>query len=160
MAAALIVYGIWFIFIENKKDKRKINAELPEDITYKTAFGIGLFQVLALIPGTSRSGSTIIGGILTGCSRFAATEFTFFLAIPVMFGASVLKILKYFVKGGVFNGMEICVLGVGMIVSFAVSVLAIKFLIDYIKKNDFKAFGIYRIIIGVIVLVTAVLSAD
>ena len=157
VALTLIIYGIWFIAIESGK-RKKPTAEELEKLTYKNAFTIGCFQILALIPGTSRSGSTIIGGMLSGCSRFVATEFTFFLGIPVMFGASFLKILKYFVKGGTFTGMEISVLAVGMIVSFVVSILAIKFLIGYVKKNDFKAFGVYRIILGAIVLVCAALG--
>lgn len=152
VALTLIGYGIWFIAIESGKKKAPSTDDLDK-LTYKTALIIGAFQVLALVPGTSRSGSTIIGGMLSGCSRFVATEFTFFLAIPVMFGASLLKIVKFFVKGGTFTAMEFGVLGVGMVVSFIVSVFAIKFLIGYIKKNDFKAFGIYRIILGALVLV-------
>lgn len=151
VALTLIIYGVWFILIESGKRKAPSTEDLNA-LTYKTAFIIGAFQVLSIIPGTSRSGSTIIGGMIAGCSRFVATEFTFFLAIPVMFGASFLKILKYFVKGGVFSAGELGVLAVGMIVSFAVSVGAIKFLIGYIKKNDFKAFGIYRIVLGALVL--------
>ncbi|MBQ6555145.1 MAG: undecaprenyl-diphosphate phosphatase [Firmicutes bacterium] len=152
VALTLIGYGIWFIAIESGKKKAPKTDDLDK-LTYKTALIIGAFQVLALVPGTSRSGSTIIGGMLSGCSRFVATEFTFFLAIPVMFGASLLKLVKFFVKGGSFTLMQFGVLGVGMVVSFAVSVLAIKFLIGYVKKNDFKAFGVYRIILGALVLV-------
>lgn len=151
VAAMLIIYGIAFILIEvrNKKNSVKpIHTDLDK-LSYKTAFLIGLFQVLALIPGTSRSGATIIGGMLVGASRFVATEFTFFLAIPVMFGASLLKIVKF---GFAFSGLEIATLLAGMISSFVISVIAIKFLIGYVKKNDFKAFGYYRIILGALVL--------
>ena len=123
------------------------------DIDWKTALKIGLFQVLAIIPGTSRSGSTIIGGMLCGCSRTAAAEFTFFLAIPVMFGWGLVKAVKVFAEGLVMTQTEIVVLVVGIASAFVVSVLAIKFLMGYIKKNDFTAFGIYRIIIGAVVLV-------
>lgn len=151
VALMLIIYGVWFLIIESGKKKEPSAKEL-EQLTYKQALIIGAFQVLALIPGTSRSGSTIIGGMIAGCSRFVATEFTFFLAIPVMFGASFLKLLKFFVKGGMFTLGEFGVLAVGMIVSFAVSILAIRFLIGYIKKKDFKAFGIYRIVLGILVL--------
>lgn len=151
VAIMLIAYGILFIVIEtrNKKNHIKpIHTDL-DNLSYKTAFLIGLFQVLALIPGTSRSGATIIGGMLVGASRFVATEFTFFLAIPVMFGASLLKIVKF---GFDFTGLEVVTLLVGMISSFIISVIAIKFLIGYVKKNDFKAFGYYRIILGILVL--------
>lgn len=152
VAIMLILYGILFIVIEarnNNKNIKPVHIDLDK-LSYKTAFLIGLFQVLALIPGTSRSGATIIGGMLVGASRYVATEFTFFLAIPVMFGASLLKIVKF---GFEFSGLEIATLLTGMISSFIVSVIAIKFLISYVKKNDFKAFGYYRIIIGVLVLV-------
>ncbi|MBR6401263.1 MAG: undecaprenyl-diphosphate phosphatase [Firmicutes bacterium] len=151
VALMLIIYGVWFIVIESGRKKQPKTTEL-EDLTYKQALIIGAFQILALIPGTSRSGSTIIGGMIAGCSRFVATEFTFFLAIPIMFGASFLKLLKYFVKGGMFTLGQFGVLAVGMIVSFGVSVLAIRFLIGYIKKKDFKAFGVYRIVLGILVL--------
>ena len=118
-------------------------------LTYRMAFIIGVFQVLSLIPGTSRSGATIVGGILIGCSRTVAAEFSFFLGIPVMFGASLLKIVKF---GFAFTGTELLVLAVGMIVSFLVSIVAIKFLMGYVKRHDFKAFGVYRIILGVLVI--------
>jgi len=151
VAVALIVYGVLFIVLENNKRKPKIN-ELKE-LDYKTAFGIGVFQVLALIPGTSRSGSTILGATFLGASRHIAAEFSFFLAIPVMFGASGLKFLKYGIETGfAFSGAEISVLLIGMIVSFVVSLFAIKFLMGYIKKHDFKGFGYYRIVLGVLVL--------
>jgi undecaprenyl-diphosphatase len=149
VAVALILYGILFIIVEgrNKNIRPKIN-ELSQ-ITYKTAIIIGVFQVLALIPGTSRSGATIIGAILIGTSRTVAAEFTFFLAIPIMFGASLLKILKF---GFVFTNAEFIILFTGMVVSFIVSILAIKFLMGYIKKHDFTVFGWYRIILGIIVV--------
>lgn len=151
VAAMLIIYGILFIVIENrnKRNRRRPLNDLNR-LSYAMALGIGVFQVLALIPGTSRSGATILGGILLGCSRTVAAEFSFFLGIPVMFGASLLKILKF---GLVFTSTELIVLIVGMVVSFLVSIVAIKFLLGYIKKNDFKAFGVYRIILGILVIV-------
>ncbi len=149
VALMLIIYGVLFIVIENYNKKRTPKITSLEDITFQTALGIGLFQVLSLIPGTSRSGSTIIGGILLGTSRTLAAEFTFFLAIPVMFGASLLKLVKF---GLNFTGVEMLILLVGMAVAFVVSIIAIKFLMGYIKKHDFKAFGWYRIILGILVL--------
>lgn len=152
IAIALIVFGIAFIVIENYKGKRK-NKKLKEkntQITYKDAIIIGVFQLLAAIfPGTSRSGATIIGGLLIGLSRPNAAEFTFYLAIPTMLGASLLKLVKF---GLGFTGMELIILIVGMIVSFLVSLFVIKFLMNYIKKHDFKVFGYYRIVLGIIVL--------
>ena len=150
VAIMLIVYGIAFIIVEKRNENHKPTTKDLNSLTYKTALGVGVFQVLALIPGTSRSGATILGGILLGSSRFVATEFTFFLAIPVMFGASLLKLVKY---GFAFSGMELLVLAIGMIVSFIVSIVAIKFLLGYIKKNSFKVFGYYRIVLGIIVLI-------
>ncbi|WP_139906256.1 undecaprenyl-diphosphate phosphatase [Clostridium thermarum] len=147
VALTLIGYGIIFIIIENWNHKPKIN-ELSE-LSYKTAICIGLFQVLALIPGTSRSGSTIIGAVLLGTSRYIAAEFSFFLALPIMLAASGYKLLK---AGMAFNATEWAALGAGSLVAFLVSVFAIKFLMDYIKKHDFKVFGYYRIILGAIVL--------
>jgi undecaprenyl-diphosphatase len=150
VAVALIVYGVIFIVLENRnKDKRPTYTKLKH-ISFKTALGIGLFQVLSLIPGTSRSGSTIIGGMLLGTSRELAAEFTFFLGIPVMAGASLLKLVKF---GFAFEGNEIVLLLLGMVVSFGVSILAIRFLMGYIKKHDFKVFGWYRIVLGALVLV-------
>lgn len=149
ISLALIAYGIAFIVIENWNKKRTPKVEALADITYKTAFIIGLFQVLSIIPGTSRSGATIIGALLIGVSRVAAAEFTFFLAVPVMLGLSLIKVIKF---GFAFTSAEIVILIVGVVVAFAVSVLVIKFLMSYIKKNDFKVFGIYRIILGIIVL--------
>lgn len=149
VALMLILYGVLFIIIENYNKKRSPRIMSLRDLSFKDAFLIGVFQVLSLVPGTSRSGSTIIGGILIGASREIAAEFTFFLAIPVMFGASLIKLLKF---GLAFTGTELAVLIVGMVVAFAVSVFAIKFLMGYIKKHDFKVFGWYRIILGILVL--------
>ena len=149
VAIALIVYGVIFIIVEDYNKKRKPTCTSLENLSFKTAFLIGIFQVLSVVPGTSRSGSTIIGGILVGTSRTVAAEFTFFLAIPVMFGASLLKLVKF---GFVFTGTEIMILVTGVVVAFVVSILAIKFLMSYIKKHDFKAFGWYRIILGILVL--------
>lgn len=152
IAIALIVFGIAFIIVENwnKKGKRKNLKETNSQITYKDAILIGIFQLLAAIfPGTSRSGATIIGGLLIGLSRGNAAEFTFYLAIPTMLGASLLKLVKF---GFAFTGIELAILLIGMFVSFIVSVFVIKFLMDYIKKHDFKVFGYYRIILGIIVL--------
>ena len=150
VAATLIIYGIAFIVIESRKKEPKIND--LSTLNYKTAALIGVFQILALIPGTSRSGSTILGAVILGTSRFVATEFSFFLAVPIMLGASGLKILKYFVEFGMFGAQEFFLLLIGMAVAYIVSVIAIKFLIGYIKKNDFKAFGYYRIVLGVLVI--------
>lgn len=152
VAAMLILYGVLFIIIENWNKTRTPQVEKLSQLTYQTAFLIGVFQVLSLIPGTSRSGATIIGALLLGVSRYVAAEFTFFLAIPVMFGASALKLLKFFTEGGGFAGNELMILLVGCATAFIVSVLAIKFLMGYIKKNDFKAFGYYRVILGVLIL--------
>lgn len=149
IAAALIVYGIAFIMLENRNQHTEFPIQKTQQISYQTALFIGLFQVLALIPGTSRSGATILGAMLLGCSRSTAAEFSFFLGIPVMFGASFLKLVKY---GLHFSGTELFYLLFGMIVAFLVSVYSIKFLMGYIRKNDFKIFGYYRIILGVIVL--------
>ena len=150
VAIALIVYGVIFIVVEDYNRRRKPTCTSLENLSFKTAFLIGIFQVLSVVPGTSRSGSTIIGGILVGTSRTVAAEFTFFLAIPVMFGASLLKLVKF---GFAFSGAEIMILITGVAVAFVVSILAIKFLMGYIKKHDFKAFGWYRIILGILVLV-------
>lgn len=152
IAATLLIYGILFIVVENYfKNKRPQVTDL-DNLSYKTAFEIGLFQVLSLVPGTSRSGATILGGISIGTSRFVATEFSFFLAIPTMFGASLLKILKYFKNGNTFTSSQVIILLIGTFVSFIVAYVSIKFLLNYIKHNDFKAFGWYRIILAVIVI--------
>lgn len=150
IALALIVFGIAFIIIENWNKGRKAKKETSEQITYKDAIIIGLFQLLAAIfPGTSRSGATIIGALLIGLSRPNAANFTFYLAIPTMFGASLLKLVKF---GFAFTSTEMIVLLVGMVVSFLVSVVVIKLLLNYIRKHDFKAFGYYRIVLGILVL--------
>ena len=184
IAAALIVYGIAFIVIENAREQKAIRlaerpAPLPrhlvaqtnagvsnteradelarirdiDDLGWGTAIGIGLFQVLSIVPGTSRSGSTIIGGLLLGCSRPVAAEFTFFLAIPVMFGASGLRLVKYFLKGNSFILSEWLILGVGCLSAFVVSLISIRFLMGFVRKHDFKPFGWYRIVLGIVVIV-------
>ena len=151
VATMLILVGIAFIVIENKKKDMKPRVTDITDLTYKDAIIIGLFQLIAAIfPGTSRSGATIIGALLIGISRTVAAEYTFFLAIPVMFGASLLKILKF---GLSFTGMELAVLIVGMLIAFLVSIFVIKFLMNHIKKHDFKVFGWYRIVLGIIVII-------
>lgn len=150
VAFTLILYGVLFIVIENYNKGRKPRVRSFQQLSYPMALFIGVFQVLALIPGTSRSGATILGATLLGTSRYIAAEFSFFLAIPVMFGASLLKLLKF---GFAFTGTETAILIVGMVTAFVVSVLAIKFLMGYIKKNDFKAFGYYRIVLGALVIV-------
>lgn len=152
VSLTLIIYGIIFIVIESKKFGKRETKDLDK-ITYKQALGIGAFQLLSLIPGTSRSGSTIIGGLILGLERSVAASFTFFLAIPVMVGASLLKLLKYILKVGfIFQTGELLLLGVGCLVAFIVSILIIKFLMNYIRKHDFKVFGYYRIVLGIIVL--------
>lgn len=185
IAAALIIYGVIFIVIENVRENRAKTklAEQPsgkhfvqadaseldaqalsvladedarvqtiDELDWKTAIGIGCFQVLSMVPGTSRSGSTIIGGLVLGCSRSVASEFSFYLAIPVMFGASGLRLVKYFLAGNTLAGMELAVLLVGCIVAFVVSLLVIRFLMNFVREHDFKPFGWYRIILGVIVI--------
>ena len=182
VAAMLIVYGVAFIVLERRNRRRLREAEAAlaaprgrharqsygdvadeaeaqlfkitdvDEIDWKTALKIGCFQVLAIIPGTSRSGATIIGGMLSGCSRTAAAEFTFFLAIPIMFGWGLVKCIKFFAAGMAMTSTEILVLAVGIVTAFVMSVVAIKFLMGYIKKNDFTAFGWYRIVVGVLVL--------
>ncbi len=149
VAAMLILYGVGFLLIERVNKSRRPRIRSLRELSWKDAALIGVFQVLSLIPGTSRSGATILGGILIGASRELAAEYTFFLAIPVMFGASALKLVKF---GFAFTGAQVAVLLLGMAVAFVVSVLAIKFLVGYIKKHDFSAFGWYRIVLGVLVL--------
>ena len=149
VAITLIVYGILFIVIENRNKGKRAKIKSFKDLSYSTALIIGIFQVLALIPGTSRSGATILGAIILGTSRNLAAEYSFFLSVPVMFGASALKLYKF---GLNFTGLELSILLTGMIVAFIVSVVAIRFLLKYIKNNDFKAFGWYRIILGILVL--------
>lgn len=184
IAAALIVYGVAFILIEDARERKATSlASRPvqkprhlaaqvnvggsiteradelarvrdiDDLDWPTAIGIGLFQVLSIVPGTSRSGSTIIGGLLLGCSRSVAAEFTFFLAIPVMFGASALRLVKFFLKGNTFALAEWEILGVGCLVAFVVSMLSIRFLMGFVRKHDFKPFGWYRIVLGIAVIV-------
>ena len=150
IALTLIIYGVAFIVVENRNRHRRPKIRKLDEITYQTAFIIGLFQVLSIIPGTSRSGSTIIGALIIGISRVAAAEFTFFLAVPVMFGLSFIKLIKF---GFAFTGAEVATLAIGTITAFVVSLFAVKFLMGYVKKHDFKVFGIYRIILGIIVLI-------
>ena len=157
VATTLIFYGIMFIVVENYNKNRTPRISDLDYLDYKTAFIIGMFQVLSLVPGTSRSGATILGGILFGASRYVAAEFTFFLAIPVMFGASLLKMVKF---GWHYSGSEILILIVGMATAFVVSIASIKFLLRYIKNNDFKAFGWYRIVLGIIVIAYLFLVGD
>lgn len=151
VAVMLILFGVLFIIIENLNKGKKPKIRALKDITYTTAILIGVFQLIAAVfPGTSRSGATIVGALMIGVSRTVAAEFTFFLAIPVMFGASLLKIVKF---GFTFTGMELAILLTGMIVAFIVSIVVIKFLMGYIKKHDFKIFGWYRIVLGALVLI-------
>ena len=152
VSVALIAYGIAFILVEKLKSKSGFRIDSVYDLTYADALKIGAFQVLSLIPGTSRSGSTILGGMLSGISRRASAEFSFFMAIPIMLGASGLKILKFILGGFTATGGEIALLLVGITVSFLVSILAIKLLMDFVKRHTFSIFGVYRIVLGVIVL--------
>lgn len=154
VALALIVFGVAFIVVERRNKGKKAKVKTLDDITFQTAFLIGIFQLIAAVfPGTSRSGATIVGALLIGVSRSVAAEFTFFLAIPVMFGASLLKLVKF---GLSFTAMEAGILIIGMLVSFFVSVFVIKFLVDYIKRHDFQVFGWYRIILGAVVIILGV----
>lgn len=157
VAAMLILYGVLFIVVEHWNKHRTPRVDDLSALDYRTAFIIGMFQVLSLVPGTSRSGATILGGIIFGASRYVATEFTFFLAIPVMFGASFLKLVKF---GWNYSGTELMILGVGMMTAFVVSILSIRFLLRYIKRNDFTAFGWYRIVLGIVVLAYLFLVGD
>ena len=156
VALMLIVYGILFIVIEKRNEKREPKVKRISQLSVKTVLLIGVFQMMAMIPGTSRSGATIVGALALGVSRSVAAEFTFFLAIPVMFGASLLKLVKF---GFAFTGAEFGYLMLGCIVSFGLSIVAIKFLMNYIKKNDFKVFGYYRIILGAIIIIMTVVKA-
>jgi undecaprenyl-diphosphatase len=153
----LIAYGIAFLFVESYNGKKAFPIQTTNQLTYKHALLIGAFQVLALIPGTSRSGATILGALLIGVSRPAGAQFTFFLAIPVMAGASFIKLLKFFLSGSVFTGAEIGYLFIGCLVAFAVSILAVRFLMNFVKRHDFKVFGWYRIALGILVIVALVL---
>ncbi|MFV0255818.1 MAG: undecaprenyl-diphosphate phosphatase [Erysipelotrichaceae bacterium] len=150
VALALIIYGFLFIDIENHHQGKTAKVNSLNEITYKQSLLMGIFQVLALIPGTSRSGATILGGLMMGLSRGVAAEFSFFMAIPAMFGASLIKVIKF---GFSFTNQEIIILSVGCFVAFIVSILAIRFLMNFVKKYDFKVFGYYRIILGLVVLV-------
>ena len=152
VAATLIIYGVLFIVLENSSITANPSITKVGHISAKTALFIGLFQLLSLIPGTSRSGSTILGAMVLGCSRGAAAEFSFFLGIPVMFGASFLKLVKFFIKGNALTGPQIFYTILGMLVAFGVSVYSIQFLMGYVRRHDFKFFGYYRIILGIVVL--------
>ena len=152
VAAMLILYGVAFVLVERAYQGRHLAVQDVNDMDYKTAIGIGLFQCLSLIPGTSRSGSTILGGILLGASRSAAAEFSFFMAIPTMLGASAIKLLKFFLTGVGFAGGEIAILLIGCVVSFLVSLMVIRGLMSYVRQHSFSVFGVYRIVLGVIVL--------
>lgn len=151
----LVLYGVLFILIENRNQKTEPQITKMWQLNYQTALYIGMFQVLALIPGTSRSGVTILGAVILGCSRAIAAEFSFFVGIPIMFGASLLKLAKF---GAQFSNAEILYLVLGMLVAFLVSVYSIRFLMSWVKKNDFKVFGYYRIVLGVIVLIWYIMS--
>ena len=153
----LILYGVLFLVVENRRTTPRVTK--LEQISYRDALLIGVWQCLAIIPGTSRSGATIVGGLLLGLSRACVAEFTFYLAIPVMAGASLLKVIKFAVSGVSITGTEVAVLLVGCIVAFVVSLAAIRFLMDYVKRHDFKFFGIYRIVLGAIVLAVAAITA-
>ena len=154
VSIALVVYGVAFIIVEKSKVKQNCSGDdSVYDLTYADAIKIGLFQVLSLIPGTSRSGSTILGGVLLGKSRSVSAEFSFFMAIPVMLGASLLKIAKFLFTGLTMTSLELWILIVGIIVSFLVSLFSIRFLMDFVKRHDFSAFGIYRIALGAVVLI-------
>ena len=157
VAAMLILYGVLFLVIENRRIAPRITR--LEQINYRDALLIGVWQMLAIIPGTSRSGATIVGGLLLGLSRACVAEFTFYLAIPVMAGASLLKVIKFAVSGVAISGTEVAVLVVGCIVAFAVSLAAIRFLMDYVKRHNFKFFGVYRIALGAVVLAVAAITA-
>ena len=156
VAVMLIVYGILFIIVENRNAGRRATVRKISELTVPMLLWIGFFQMLALIPGTSRSGATIIGALLIGISREVAAEFTFFLAIPVMFGASFLKLVKF---GLHFTGSELGLLLLGCLVSFGLSIVAIKFLMGYIKKHDFKVFGYYRIVLGALIILVTIVQA-
>lgn len=157
VAVMLILYGVLFIVVENRRIRPSVSQ--IGQLSVSDVFIIGLWQCLALIPGTSRSGATVVGGLLLGLSRPCVAEFTFYLAIPVMAGASLLKVVKYLLEGLAFTAVQLGILAVGCVVAFAVSLVAIRFLMNYVKKHDFKFFGIYRIVLGVIVLGAAAVSA-
>lgn len=152
VSLALIVYGVAFIYVERQNEGLTPRVQKVWGIDYQTALMIGLFQCLSLVPGTSRSGSTILGGIILGVSRAAASEFSFFMAIPTMLGASAIKLLKFILSGVAITGSEVAILLVGTVVSFVVSIVAIRALMNYVRSHSFSAFGVYRIVLGVIVL--------
>lgn len=152
VSAMLILYGVFFLLMERTVGQRRPAVRRVSQINYRMALFIGVFQLLALVPGTSRSGATILGAMLIGCSRTVAAEFTFFLAVPTMAGASLVKLLKFFLEGGGFRGAELGVLLTGCAVAFLVSLACIRFLMDYVKKHDFRLFGWYRIALGALVL--------
>jgi undecaprenyl-diphosphatase len=152
VAVMLILYGVLFVIVETINQNKSFKIQEFSQLSYKTAFIIGLFQVLSLIPGTSRSGVTILGAMIIGCSRYISAEFTFYLAIPVMAGASGLKLVKYFMEGATFNQTEAIVLILGSVVAYVVSIFTIKFLMGYIKKHNFEFFGYYRIALGAVIL--------
>ena len=152
VAIMLVVYGIAFIIIERLRKNKLMRVERVEDLSWRDALMVGGFQVLAVIPGTSRSGSTILGGMLFGLSRTAAAEFSFYLAIPTMAGASLLKMVKFFLDGNILCGEEIVILLVGLVTAFVVSLLVIRYLMDYVRRHSFSAFGVYRIVLGLLVL--------
>ncbi len=158
VAAALIVYGVAFILVERRNDRRRARIRTVQDIDYKTALLIGMFQCLSLVPGTSRSGSTILGAIALGVDRSAGAEFSFFMAIPTMLGASAIKMLKFLASGVSATGTELQVLIIGCVVSFAVSLLVIQALMEYVRKHSFSAFGVYRIVLGTVVLLYFLLA--
>ena len=158
VSITLIIYGILFIVIEYFTSKKQINYEEVRNFSWKTALIIGGAQVLALIPGTSRSGVTILAALLIGCSRSSACEFSFYLSIPVMFGASLLKTVKFIMKGAVLSTNEIMILVVGCLVAFLVSLLIVKLLMKYIKKHDFKVFGYYRILLGIVLIILYIIQ--
>ena len=159
VAIMLIVYGVAFLLVEHRNLTRRPTVRATSQITYRTAFLVGLFQVLAMVPGTSRSGATILGAILLGMSRTVGAEFSFFLAIPTMLGASLLKAVKFALGGGVMTGNEVACLIVASVVAFVVSMLAIRGLMDYVKRHSFAVFGIYRIILGAAVLLYFLIAA-
>ncbi len=152
VAMALVVYGIAFIAVEKLKCGKNYRVNDISELSYRDAAVIGAFQVLSLIPGTSRSGSTILGGMISGVSRTASAEFSFFMAIPIMLGASLLKVVKFFLDGNTLIGGEVALLGVALVVSFIVSLAAIKFLMDFVKRHSFAPFGVYRILLGMVVI--------
>ncbi len=152
VSATLIIYGVVFILLERRNQNVTFPVQKTSQVTFQTALYIGLFQLLSLVPGTSRSGATILGAMLLGCSRGVAAEFSFFLGVPVMFGASLLKLVKFFMEGSSFSGPQVFYMLLGMVVAFLVSVYSIRFLLGYVRNHDFTFFGYYRIVLGIVVL--------